>query len=175
MKEFLEEVQNKFSPQKFKDYNLHLATSLNICMDEDYEFDNSDDDSSDDEMRENMLRLVEKERDECLGDSGCSEETRKSATLLDHSYSKSIQSLVRPYNKRETKGVDALLHLANAASRELEILHNSSTMSDFKKDCIDSTNNDEHIDLDLSRCFKTADFTAEELCQQNTSINIPKS
>lgn len=42
--------------------------------------------------------------------------------MLDHSYSKSIQSLCKPQSRRESKGVAALLSLANAASKELESL-----------------------------------------------------
>lgn len=119
---FLDEVQNKLSFNS----NRRSKTGLNTSMDEDYEFYNSDDDSDDedDEMSQNMKRLVDKERDDSLADSGYSEEgSLKSSTMLDHSYSKSLNSLVRPHSKRESKGVAALLHLANAATKELEILN----------------------------------------------------
>ena len=94
----MDQVRGK-APSNPKKGNQRLNTS----SDADYEFFNSDDDSSDDEdeeMKENMRRLVEKEKDDdCLFDSGYSEEgtlKSKSATKLDHSYSKSLQSLCRP-------------------------------------------------------------------------------
>ena len=134
--DFLDQVRGK-APSIPKKGNQRLNTS----SDADYEFFNSDDDSSDDEdeeMKENMRRLVEKEKDDdCLFDSGYSEEgtfKSKSATKLDHSYSKSLQSLCRPQSKRESKGVAALLSLANAASKELENLSRDSGTSSPEKE-----------------------------------------
>lgn len=131
--DFLDEVRNKlsFKPPVSRREGKHRygGGSLNTSSDADYEFyvnSDEEDDSSDEdeEMKENMRRLVEKEKDDdSLFDSGYSEEgTLKSATVLDHSYSKSIQSLCRPHTKRESKGVSALLSLADAASKELESL-----------------------------------------------------
>ena len=112
---------------------------LNNSLDEDYEFYDSDDESTDEEMNENMKRLVDKEKDDGLGDSGYSEDGYlKSATKLDHSYSRSIHSLVRPHSKRESKGVAALLHLANAASKELRNLSKSSQVNRNVTETVDS-------------------------------------
>ena len=130
IEDFLDEVHSKlsFKPThgiKRIGQNTRLGGSLNTSLDEDYEFYNSEDESSDedDEMNENMRRLVEKDRDDECGDSGYSEDcTMRSSTMLDHSYSKSIQSLCKPQSRRESKGVAALLSLANAASKELENL-----------------------------------------------------
>ena len=120
---FLDEVQNKLSFNSKQRFNEKNKKMLNTSLDGDYEFYDSDEESSDEEMNENMKRLVDKERDDGLGDSGYSEEgCLKNATMLDHSYSKSINSLIRPHTKRESKGVAALLHLANAASKELQHL-----------------------------------------------------
>ena len=177
VKDFLDEVHSKLtlkSRHKFvNEANKTLDSSLNISMDEDYEFDRSDDESSDEEMRENMLRLVEKENDECLGDSGYSEEgTLKTATMLDHSYSKSIQSLVRPHSRRESKGVDALLHLANAATRELENLSNNRRIH-LK---MDRSNNSTDLDFRNLHCAESSDvFTAEKSCQFNSSATVTMS
>lgn len=115
---------------------------LNTSSDADYEFYNSDDDSSDDEedeeMKENMRRLVEKEKDDdCVFDSGYYEGgtlKSKSAAKLDHSYSRSLQSLCRPQSRRESKGVAALLSLANAASMELETMSRDSGTSSPEKE-----------------------------------------
>ena len=120
-------------------------------MDEDYEFDKSDDESSeeDDEMRANMLRLVARENEENGTDSGYSEDgslKRRHPTMLDHSYSRAVPTVTPrppppplpstapalPTSVREAKGVDALLHLANLASRELE--HIMSTRNNQSPD-----------------------------------------
>ena len=136
--EFLDQVRGK-PPSMPKKCHQRLNTS----SDADYEFFNSDDDDTsdddeDEEMKENMRRLVEKEKDDdCLFDSGYSEEgtlKTKSATKLDHSYSKSLQSLCRPQSKRESKGVAALLSLANAASMELKNLSRDSGTSSPEKE-----------------------------------------
>ncbi|XP_066922494.1 forkhead box protein N2-like [Clytia hemisphaerica] len=134
---FLDQVRGK-APSSY--HNKRMGQRLNTSSDADYEFFNSEDeDSSDDEdeeMKENMRRLVEKEKDDDgLFDSGYSEEgTLKSASSLDHSYSKSLQSLCRPQSKRESKGVAALLSLADAASKELENMSKDSGTSSPEKD-----------------------------------------
>jgi len=121
---FIDEVK-KLSFNDVSQLNKHI----NNNYDEDYEFDDSDEsDSEDDEMSENMKRLVDRERDDTLGDSGYSEEgTFKSAAILDHSYSKSVNHLTNINNKiHQNKAVDALLYLANAATQELEKISSKS-------------------------------------------------
>lgn len=146
--DFLDEVHNKLSFKPKRNINKAKGGSLNTSLDEDYEFYNSEDDSSDedDEMSQNMRKLVEKERDDELGDSGYSEEgPQKSATMLDHSYSKSLQSLCKPQSRRESKGVAALLSLANAASKELE-----SLCKTHKDKTVISTNNPRNVKCNVN-------------------------
>ena len=142
VQDFIKEVKNRLSLNNKKINVQRSGTgasgnrSLNMSSDADYEFYNSDDDDSsdeDEEMKENMRRLVEKEKDdEGLCDSGYSESFSSSkSTMFDHSYSKPLQSLCRPHSKRETKGVAALLSLADAASKELENLGKDSNSKNY--------------------------------------------
>ncbi|XP_065655873.1 forkhead box protein N2 [Hydra vulgaris] len=149
---FLDEVHKKlYGKRKTKINERDNDDGIDSSLDEEYEFCNSDDDlSEDDEMTKNMKRLVDKEIDYDLGDSGYSE----NLFTLDHSYSKPINSLILPCFKRESTGVAALLHLANAAAMQLKhqscgpkITKEQSTLTEFN-------DNNQMIDADL-------DFTIE--------------
>ena len=92
-------------------------------VDEGYDFGNEtdeydDDDVSDDEIDANIQKLVERD---ALSDSGYGE----LSIMYDHSYSKTPK---RAKQSREEKSgvsmeVQALLSLANEATRQLEVIH----------------------------------------------------
>ena len=137
---FIDQVKERLTfnnqqPQKAPQ-SEYKAKSLNTSLDDDYEFMDSDDDEfSDDEddvMNINLRRLIEQENGDSLFDSGYSEEgTFKSASLLDHSYSKPTQQKQRVNNSNkiikdeDINAVAGLLDLANAASKELEKITSS--------------------------------------------------
>ena len=124
---------------------------LDSSLDEEYEFCNSDDESSDDdEMTKNMRRLVDKEVDYDLGDCGYSE----NFYTLDHSYSKHVNSLILPCFKRESTGVAALLHLANAAAMQLKHQSNGPELTKEQATLTEFDDNNQMLGNDL-------DFTIE--------------
>ena len=101
-------------------------------VDEEFEFhnDSDDDDVSDEEIENNIKKLVERDT---LGDSGYSEKGYFSA-MLDHTYFKTPKR-VKQNSKRRSRNdlnkssdsdvsfeVEALLSLANAATKQLEQL-----------------------------------------------------
>ena len=160
---------------------------LDVSVDDDYDFGDSDEESTDDEMNENMRRLVEKEKDDGLADSGYAEEGfYRAVALWDHTYSKSIASLVKPKKKKELSGVAALLHLANAATKELEILNksqvkgnksststkssvsSSSPVEDKAEDALEVAQNL----LDLS-CYEESDFGKGDLNDTSSRVSSP--
>ena len=91
-------------------------------IDEGYDFENEtdeddDEDVSDEEIDGNMQKLVERD---ALSDSGYGE----LSVMSDHSYSKTPK---RPKQRRDDKSgvsmeVQALLSLANEATRQLEVI-----------------------------------------------------
>ena len=98
-----------------------LRSKTQTETDESYDFGNEteeeeEDDVSDDEIDDNIKKLVERDS---LGDSGYGEE--RLSVMFDHSYSKTAK---RAKQSREQKlgvsmEVQALLSLANEATKQL--------------------------------------------------------
>lgn len=116
------------SSQKLK----RSATGLRILrkddnetdIDEGYEFENEsdeydDDDVSDDEIDANIKKLVERDT---LSDSGYGEQ--KLSIMFDHSYSKTPKRAKQGRDGKHgvSMEVQALLSLANEATRQLEVI-----------------------------------------------------
>ena len=95
-------------------------------IDDHYEFGNDsdydyDDDVSDEEIDNNMKKLVERDT---LGDSGYVE--GRQAVMSDHSYSRTPKRAKQARSDGKlgvSMEVQALLSLANEATRQLEVIH----------------------------------------------------